>query len=66
MIVIKASGADYEFEIGFNKGGWFRNGGWYTIGHIGDVDVDSVWADMRISTFEEADAMVLEVIKDCM
>lgn len=35
---------------------------WAVVGNYKDVDIDSLWAEEELPTFDDADAAVLEVI----
>ena len=38
--------------------------GWHVIGFIGDAEVDTQWLEMHGLTFEDVNALILEVMQE--
>lgn len=56
MVDLTVCGEGYEFRVRETGDGWA------IYGYCGDLFLDSKWCDVFIGTFEEADAMVLDII----
>lgn len=53
---MRVKGTDYDIVV------YETSDTWAVVGNYKDSELDSLWAEVELPTFEDADAAVLEVI----